>query len=110
MKVELKILEEFKKNAKRLSKKYRTLPQEIGILGEMIKLNPKLGTELGASLYKIRLASNSKNGGKSGGFRVVTYVVEQTLNGTIVYLVTIYDKSEESSVAKKVLLELVKGI
>ncbi|MDZ7934517.1 MAG: hypothetical protein U5M51_06045 [Emticicia sp.] len=69
-----------------------------------------MALELGASLHKSRLASNSKNGGKSGGFRVVTYVVEQTLNGVIVYLVTIYDKSEESSVAKKILLELVKDI
>ncbi|MFN3488617.1 MAG: addiction module toxin RelE [Emticicia sp.] len=108
MKVELKVLEEFKKNAKRLSKKYRTLSQEIGLLGELIKQNPKIGTQLGGSLYKIRLASNSKNGGKSGGFRIITYMIEQTSNATTVYLVTIYDKSEESSIAKKTLLNLVK--
>lgn len=110
MKVELKVLDEFKKNAKRLSKKYRTLSDEIGILGELIKQNPKSGTDLGGNLYKIRLASNSKSGGKSGGFRVITYAIEQTIHGTIVYLVTIYDKSEENSIPKKILQKLVKDI
>jgi len=76
----------------------------------MIKQNPKIGTQLGGSLYKIRLASNSKSGGKSGGFRVITYAIEQTLNATTIYLVTIYDKSEESSISKKTLLNLVKDI
>jgi hypothetical protein len=69
---------------------------------------PKQGKDLGAGLYKIRLASKSKNTGKSGGFRVVTYYVEQIGDEETVYLVTIYDKSEEDTVTKADLLTLVK--
>lgn len=42
------------------------------------------------------MASKSKGKGKSGGFRVVTYIIE-TIEGeteTIVTLLSIYDKSE----------------
>lgn len=99
---------EFRRQAKRLSKKYRTLADEVKNLSELLKTSPKQGKDLGAGLYKIRLASKSKNTGKSGGFRVVTYYVEQIGDEETVYLVTIYDKSEEDSITKADLLVLVK--
>ena len=68
---------------------------------------PRQGRSFGAGLYKIRLASASKGGGKSGGFRVITYYVEQTAEGEVVYLVSVYDKSEEASISKDYLLGLV---
>ena len=57
--------------------------------------DPQLGTALGKSCYKIRLAVRSKGGGKSGGLRVITYVVVQLLPGgyrrqLAVYLASIY--------------------
>ena len=61
-------------------------------------------------LYKIRLGSESKGGGKSGYFRVINYYLKQTPDGETLYLVTIYDKSEESSVKKDSLIKLVKSI
>ena len=67
----------FRKQAERLSKEYRTLFDEIKNLSELLETAPKQGKDLGAGLYKIRPASRSKNPGKSGGFRVVTYYVEQ---------------------------------
>ena len=70
--------------------------------------NPIQGKSLGAGLYKIRLASKSKGPGKSGGFLVVTYYVEQIGDEEVVYLVTIYDKSEEDTVRKEDLLDLVR--
>jgi hypothetical protein len=36
--------------------------------------------------------------------------VEQTADGTDIYLLTIYDKSEESSIKKPLLLALAKAI
>jgi hypothetical protein len=50
----------------------------------------------------------SKGKGKSGGFRVVSYLFEETDEGCIIYLVSIYDKSEENTVTKKELIEIVK--
>ncbi len=72
--------------------------------------NPTLGASLGSGLYKIRLASKSKGGGKSGGFRLVTYLVDEREDGMDVYLVTVFDKSEESSIDKPVLLKIVKRL
>jgi mRNA-degrading endonuclease RelE of RelBE toxin-antitoxin system len=36
--------------------------------------NPKLGEPLGANIYKIRVAAKDKSKGKSGGFRIITYL------------------------------------
>ena len=54
------------------------------------------------------MASDSKGGGKSGGFRVITYYIEETMETEIVYLVTIYDKSEEDSIKKNELIKIVE--
>lgn len=71
---------------------------------------PTLGESLGAGLYKIRMAVKSKRKGKSGGFRVITYLLAKTEDGTDVYLLTMYDKSEESSIRKETLLTLAKAL
>ena len=39
-----------------------------------LEQNPTLGTALGNDIYKIRLAIASKNKGKSGGARILTFV------------------------------------
>ena len=100
----------FENKYKRLVKKFVSLENEIDEL--IIKLldNPTLGTSLGAGLYKIRLASKSKGGGKSGGFRVITYLVSEADEDNSIYLITIFDKSEQDSVDKKQLLEIVKKL
>lgn len=99
---------EFNRRAKRLLKKHRSLLQELQQLTDSLETDPRQGESLGAGLYKIRLASASKGGGKSGGFRVITYFVAQTAEGEVVYLVTIYDKSKESSMDKEALLSQLR--
>lgn len=98
---------EFNRRAKRLLKKYRSLLAELQKLAASLEANPAQGQNLGAGLYKIRLGSASKGGGKSGGFRIITYYVEQTADGETIYLVTIYDKSEATSITKEQLLKLL---
>jgi len=56
-------------------------------------------------LYKIRIAIESKGRGKSGGARVITYVL---FSRNTVYLTSIYDKSEQANVSTLVLLKLLK--
>lgn len=108
MSAEVGSITRFRKDLKRLARKFRTLPNEVDDLITSLEKTPKQGKALGAGLYKIRLASKSKNVGKSGSFRVVTYYVEQIGDEETVYLVTIYDKSEEDTIAKADLLTLVK--
>ena len=78
------------------------------MLADSLRTSPDQGTHLGSGLYKIRLASESKGRGKSGGFRVITYYIQQLETGHIVYLVTMYDKLEESSISKEELQGLIQ--
>ncbi|MGI4875028.1 MAG: type II toxin-antitoxin system RelE/ParE family toxin [Janthinobacterium lividum] len=65
---------------------------------------PTIGDALGHCCYKIRLAIASKNKGKSGGARVITYV---QVVGETVFLLAIYDKSEQASISDQQVLELL---
>jgi len=100
----------FENKYKRLAKKFPSLSIELQKLGEELILNPKLGTPLGGSLYKIRLSSKEKSRGKSGGFRVITYLIKEANDSSEIYLITIYDKSEEETIPKNLLIKLVKSI
>jgi hypothetical protein len=108
MKCKVDALPYFKRKFKRLAKKFRTLPDELDELITLLEKQPQQGKDLGAGLFKLRLGSESKGGGKSGGFRVATYYIEQTSEDEIIYLVTIFDKSEEENITKAELLKIVK--
>ena len=97
----------FQKEAKRLMKKYPSLKNELYELGEMLSENPKTGESIGNSCYKIRLAIASKSKGKSGGARVISYVY---VTKTIVYLLSIYDKSEKENISESELKKLLGAI
>jgi mRNA-degrading endonuclease RelE of RelBE toxin-antitoxin system len=99
----------FLKKAKRLLKKYHTLQKSLKKLERDLIENPKLGDSYGANIYKVRLADESKGRGKSGGFRVITYLVEENAQSTDIYLITIFDKSEESSIDKDDIKEIIKS-
>jgi hypothetical protein len=70
--------------------------------------NPKSGTCLGNGLYKIRLSVKSKNKGKSGGFRVINYLIEENNENIDIYMLIIYDKDEISNVSKEELLTILR--
>lgn len=97
----------FQRVSKRLVKKYPSLKKELLDLVERLKDNPKLGTSLGNNIYKIRLSIASKGKGKSGGSRVITYVRTE---GKTVYLMTMFDKSEEDNISDKELRDLLREI
>lgn len=99
--------EKFKKEAKRLIKKYSSLRQELQDLAAILSVAPDTGTPLGADTYKIRVAIKSKGKGKSGGARVITYVVTPEQD---VYLLTIYDKSELDSLDDKTIKQIIKSL
>ncbi|MGE0635214.1 MAG: type II toxin-antitoxin system RelE/ParE family toxin [Bacteroidia bacterium] len=89
---------EFEKQLKRLCKKYKSLPKDLSALVAELKVKPESGTPLGHNCYKIRLAISSKGKGKSGGARVITFVI---LTEKEIYLISIYDKSEQESISDK---------
>ena len=97
----------FRKEAKNLIKKYPSLKNELAELGSQLAHEPTAGTALGNNCYKIRLAMASKGKGKSSGARVIIhfYVAEAT-----VFLLSIYDKSEQENIADSQLQALLKRI
>ena len=114
MNVNVITTENFRREAKKLIKKYQSLKKELQELIYQLEKEPRSGTKIGEDTYKIRLAVKSKGKGKSGGMRVITYVdVELELKEeeiTIVYLMSIYDKSDTSNISDKLLKQLVKEI
>lgn len=99
----------FENRYKRFSKKFRSLPTEMDELELKLITNPMMGESLGEGLYKIRLANPDKNKGKSAEYRIVTYLVDES-NSFDIYLIVIYDKSEEESIKKPLLQKLVKDL
>ena len=97
----------FEKEIKRLLKKFPSIKNEYASLISELKNNPTLGTSLGEDCYKIRLAIASKNKGKRGGARIISYVV---VDDVTVFLLTIFDKSEQSNISSKELKAIIKSL
>jgi hypothetical protein len=95
----------FKKEAKKLIKKYPSLKQELSDLFDELAKNPIMGTDMGNNIYKIRLAIASKNKGKSGGARVMSFV---KVTGTQVLLFSIYNKGDKDSISDNEIDDLLK--
>jgi mRNA-degrading endonuclease RelE of RelBE toxin-antitoxin system len=106
MSYKIELTDNFKKEAKKLIKKYASLHTEIAELGKELAENPTMGTPLGNDVYKIRLAIASKNKGKSGGARVISFVI--IINETV-YLLSIYNKGEKDTISDNEIEELLKG-
>ena len=100
-------IEKFKKEAKRLVKKYPSLKKELSNLTSVLESNPTTGTSLGNNAYKIRISMKSKGVGKSGGARVITYVIMENKE---IYLLTIYDKGELDTIDDNTLRKIIRDI
>lgn len=107
--VQVTFTPEFKREYKRLAKKYASLESDMRKLVEELKGNPSLGQPLGSNAYKVRLAVSSKNKGKSGGARVITYLIAEN-NPNELYLISIYDKSEQANSTDKALSALIERV
>ncbi len=108
-------IDDFKKDAKKLLKKYNSLKNELEKLQILLLETPRHGILIHKDTYKIRLAVKSKGKGKSGGMRIITHVVEveikvdenQIEQNTTVFLLAIYDKSDMENISDKDLKYLI---
>ena len=97
----------FDRQFKRLAKKYPSIKDDVAKLGRELSENPNIGIEILPGCFKIRLAIACKGKGKSGGARVITHF---HISGATVYLLSIYDKSEQNDISDKVIKELLASI
>jgi mRNA-degrading endonuclease RelE of RelBE toxin-antitoxin system len=96
---------DFKKFFKKLSRKYPSLKADMQDLILVLKEKPDSGIHLGQGIHKLRMAITSKRKGKSGGARVITYMITEDKE---VYLVFIYDKSQLENISKEQIIEMIK--
>lgn len=108
--VKIFYLPEFLKQAKHLTKKYPSFPEDLKVLLNEISENPLSGADLGGGVRKVRMSIKSKGKGKSGGARVITfnYLLEE--GNRDITLMTVYDKSERETISDKEIIELRKAI
>ena len=105
MSFEIKPVAGFRKDFKILSKKYKKLKDDVRKVILELKENPKAGISLRYNCYKIRMANSSTKSGKSGGFRVIYYFIDEQNN---LYLMNIYSKTQKENISETELLELLK--
>jgi mRNA-degrading endonuclease RelE of RelBE toxin-antitoxin system len=86
------------------AKKNINILNDIKALEEELRENPTMGKPLGHNMYKVRMANSSKSIGKRGGFRVITYFLDEN---HMIYLASIYEKNEIENIP---LHELVKVV
>lgn len=97
---QLEVIEDFKKDVKKLIKKYKHIEDDLNSFFEDLSQNDIAGKKLkgfDATLYKARMKSSDNNKGKSGGFRVI---YEKQDDKLIIYLIEIYSKSQKNNTNK----------
>lgn len=107
MSFEVRTIAPFDRQVKRLSKKYPSLKSDLAQFALSLRTDPRQGTALGRDTFKVRLAITSKGRRRSGGARVITHLVLRHKN---VYLIAVYDKSEQATVTDAEIRELVGQI
>ncbi len=98
----------FQKDVKSLQKKYRHIVADLEELESILSENPFAGDAikgLEKTIFKIRLASTDMGKGKSGGFRIIYYLVsaDQTI-----YLLTLYAKAYKQSISTSEIKSILK--
>ena len=101
----VEVFQNFRRKFKKINKKNKKLNDDIAVLIKTLEKDPKTGILLGNDVYKIRVANSSKNIGKRGGFRVITYYIDKN---NIVYLVEIYEKNSIENIPIEQLLKIIE--
>lgn len=97
------IASEFAKEAKRIAKKHPGIKSDIDRLIGDLETDPIIGISLGGNFYKIRISITGTGKGKSGGVRVITYVIldDETVLLTEIYLKSEYDTADVDALIQR---------
>jgi len=104
MSYKIETIPRFEKDVKKLKKKFPKIKNDLLEFVNKLSLNPEIGINLGENIFKVRIQNSSIPTGKSGGFRVITYYKTDD----ILYLVTIYSKTEQDSILTEKLKKIVQ--
>jgi mRNA-degrading endonuclease RelE of RelBE toxin-antitoxin system len=104
MNFKIETIPRFEKDTKKLKKKFPKIKNDLLELINKLSKNPEIGINLGENIFKVRIPNSSIPTGKSGGFRVITYYKKDT----ILYLITIYSKTEQDNILTDKLKKIIK--
>ena len=89
---------EFKRNLRALSKKYRSIRSDIQPLIDNLLAGELPGDQVpgvNLTIFKVRLQNSDIQKGKRSGYRCIYYLKTRS----IIILVTVYSKSEQSDIS-----------
>ena len=97
---------EFKRNIRRLSRKYRGIRSDIEPVITDLENGETPGDQIagtGYTIFKIRVQNSDIRKGKRSGYRLIYYLATHEK----VILLTIYSKSDQGDISSKRLREIV---
>ena len=101
------LADEFKREARTLKKRYRTIETDIQTLIDRLKNGDRPGDQVPGLpdylIYKVRVKNSDMKRGKSGGYRVIY----QNLDPTVI-LLRIYSKSDQDNISLDEIRSTVK--
>ena len=97
------------KEIKHYSKKDRSLLNTMREIYLLLESGNFLGNEIGKdnndnSIYKLRIPNLSSNKGKSGGYRIIYYVVTKE---RVIFPLTLYSKSDRENISDKEIADII---
>ena len=93
MNYDIEIVESFKKDVKKLQKKFKNIKSDIIKFSQNIYENLLKAVSLGGNYYKVRISNSSIPTDKSSGFRIVLLLVVDEK----IVLLRIYSKTEKEN-------------
>ena len=98
---------EYDKSLKGIVKNQRSILKDVSKLYDTLEIDPHQGILIKKNTYKIRMAITSKGRGKSGGARVITYVIDEDEK---LILLDIYDKSEQENISDAEIKQIIDSL
>lgn len=107
--IQVYFAEEFKRNLRALSKKYRRIRSDVEPIVEQLQAGELPGNRIsGISdiVFKIRVKNSNINKGKSAGYRLIYYVQMPAA----IFLINIYSKSEQVDMSAEQIMQIISEL
>lgn len=98
---------EFKRNLRKLARKYRRIRSDVSPVVEAIERGATPGDQIqhtGYKVFKTRIRNSDAQRGRRGGYRMVYYVPSPSH----VILVTLYSKTEQGDVTPAAIRQIIQ--
>jgi mRNA-degrading endonuclease RelE of RelBE toxin-antitoxin system len=106
--VEVAFTPEFKRNIRRLARKYRRIRLDVAPVISQIEQGETPGDQIqrvGYTVFKVRISNSDAQRGKSSGYRMLYYL--KTPERAI--LVTIYSKTEQGDITAEEVRQIIQA-